>query len=162
MKSLVVVYTRTGNTRTVGERLASALGADFDLVISRASRDGAFGFVRSTYEATFGLLTEIAHPARKVDDYDLVVVGSPTWNGRVSSPVRTYLQQNRNHLRSLAFFATSSGRGADRALLQMRQIAGQSPRATLHVLEGEIGTSRADELVRNFALRLQGALPRAA
>ena len=152
MKSLVVVYSRTGSTRTAGQTIAASLGGDFDLVISSAPRHGPLGFLRSSWEATFGVHAQIAHPARKVVDYDLVVVGSPIWNSSVSSPVRSYLHQNRELLRAIAFFVTGAGVGADRALLEMQQIAGRAPIATL-----EIRGAISETTVGNFTQRLGAA-----
>jgi hypothetical protein len=153
MKTLVACYSRTGNTRAVGLAIASAIGADFDLVVSREPRHGALGYLRCNYDAMFARQSDIARPTREVVDYDLVIVGSPTWGSSLSSPVRTYLTRYASWLHPVAFFVTCSGHGGQRAIDQMCAIAGRDPVATLVVREANFQSGQARAVVDEFARR---------
>src|SRR5258707_5538551 len=132
-KALVVCYSRTGNTRAIATEIAKTIDGDLDLVISRENRDGLIGWLRCAFDATFERQTQIAHPARKVHDYELVIVGTPTWNAALSSPIRSYLARHASQIRAVAFFATCSGRAAERAIDQMCTLCVREPLATLAV-----------------------------
>ncbi|HBP51341.1 TPA: flavodoxin, partial [Candidatus Shapirobacteria bacterium] len=51
MKTLVVFYSRTGNTRRMGELIAQKLHADIDEIIDQKSRSGIIGWILSGRDA---------------------------------------------------------------------------------------------------------------
>ena len=106
MKALVVYYSRTGNTRLVAETIAEGLNADIEEIEDKKDRTGAFGYLRSGYEAIFKKLTEIQPNNKKTEEYDLVIVGSPVWVGRLSSPARTYMTLHGHKIKNTTFFIT--------------------------------------------------------
>jgi menaquinone-dependent protoporphyrinogen IX oxidase len=40
-------------------------------------------------------------------DYDLVIIGPPIWTSRVSTPVRTYIEENKAKFKRAAYFCTA-------------------------------------------------------
>lgn len=153
--SLVVYFSRTGNTKQIAEQIAAALGAELDPIIERTSRAGVIGYLRSGYQAFARRLVEID---TRLDPgaYDLVVIGTPIWDASLSSPVRSYLRHHRAALREVAFFCTCGGMGSDRVFAQMRAESGKAPRGTLVVREGDL--RRSSDAVARFVAKL-GARP---
>jgi len=151
---LVVHCSRTGNTRQVARELAAALGADLEEIGDPANRTGTLGYLRCALEAVLGVSAEIEPPRRDPARYDLVVVGTPIWFASVSSPARTYLWLERDRLPQVAFLLTHGGMGAERALGQMRALAGKRPVARLVVREREIESGSHGEKVASFARSL--------
>jgi menaquinone-dependent protoporphyrinogen IX oxidase len=137
MRTLVVYYSRTGYTRRVAESLAHRLHADLEEIASNA-RSGPFGYVRSAIEALFALQTRIRAPQHDPSDYGLVIVGSPVWFWRLSSPVRTYLSAHRRRLSRMAFFCTMGGSGSQRVFDTMTTVSGRRPVATLALTDRDI------------------------
>ena len=135
---LVVYYSRTGATRKVAEELAAITGWDLEPVIDTRSRGGVIGYLRSAADSLFRRPTKLIPPRHNPANYDLVVVGSPVWNGSVSTPIRTWLEERRGDLPALAFFATEGSRGAPRAFHQMAALAGGMPIATLELSSMEL------------------------
>ncbi|KKQ30010.1 MAG: Flavodoxin, FldA [Candidatus Shapirobacteria bacterium GW2011_GWF2_37_20] len=80
MKTLVVFYSRTGNTRRMGELIAQKLHADIDEIIDQKSRSGIIGWILSGRDAMKEYLTKITF-TKNPADYDLVIVGTPIWAG---------------------------------------------------------------------------------
>jgi hypothetical protein len=66
-------------------------------------------------------------------EYDVVVIGSPTWNGTVSTPIRTYITEQRDRFRDIALFSTGDAKEPV-AIRDMEGLAGKSPLATLHLV----------------------------
>jgi flavodoxin len=160
MRTLVVSYSRTGNTRRLARALARALGADHEEIRDRADRAGIAGYLRCGLEALLEASTEIGPPKHDPAGYDLVVVGTPVWATSVSSPVRTFLWLERQRLPAVAFFATLGGAGSERAFGQMRALAGKAPAATLAVRESDLARGVPAERVARFAEALRAGAAR--
>jgi flavodoxin len=106
VKTLVVYYSRTGTTKKVAEFISSKLNCDLEEIVDVKSRKGVVGWLRSGMEATTNKNASINESKYDLASYDLVIVGTPIWNGRISSPMRTYLNQNKDGLRRAGFFCT--------------------------------------------------------
>ncbi len=132
MKALVACYSRSGNTEALGEAISKALGADFDEIIDLRDRAGFIGYMRAALSSILGKLTEIKY-SKNPADYDIVIVGTPVWVGVETAAVRTYLSQNKGKIKRVAFFATSGGGGADKAIKSMEELCGKKPAATIQV-----------------------------
>jgi flavodoxin len=137
-KVLVVFFSRTGTTRCLAEHIARATHADVEEIEEHRSRRGILGWLRSGYEGTYRLSADIKPLHRNLRDYDLVCVGSPTWNRSLASPVRRFLQQYAGALPHVALFATCAGEGAAEVIVQMTELLGHSPLATLTMLEKDV------------------------
>ncbi len=76
MRSMVVFYSRNGNSTFVAEKVASELGADAEEVVDLKNRRGWLGFIRAGYDATRGKETKFEKTQKSPIDYDLIVVGN--------------------------------------------------------------------------------------
>jgi len=147
MKTLVTFYSRDGHTKRAAEIIAKALNADIDEIKDKKSRKGIIGFLRAGYDATRGKTTEINF-SKKPADYDVVILGGPVWNGRVTPAVRTYLLKNRDSVKKAAFFVTCADREG-KCLMQMREIYSGEILAEKVILRNEI-----EEGVKQFMEKL--------
>lgn len=156
MKALVVFYSRTGRTRIIAEAIARSLKADIEEVKEDEGRSGLLGFLRSGYEAVLGKLARIQPASKRPEEYDLVVVGSPVWVGRLSSPMRTYLTHHGGKIRKVAFFCTCIG-GEGKIFREMEMLSGK-PIAKLCVRDREIEAKEHIKKIQEFVKALQGEL----
>lgn len=140
---LVLYFSRTGTTRKLAESIAHATRADIEGLRERRSRRGIWGWLRSAYEGTYKRASEPLPLSRDLQDYDLVFVGSPTWNDALCSPVRGFLQRYGKSLRNVALFATCAERGADAVLQEMAELIASPPKAQLAIREYEVKRSAA-------------------
>ena len=154
MKTLVIYYSRSGNTRMVARRIADALGGEIEELTDQVDRKGIVGYLRSGREAFLGRRAKLNPIAADLSSFDLVVIGTPVWNASLSSPIRTFLQDHAAALPRVAFFCTLGGRGRDRVLRQMEQICGKAPLATLGVTEKMLNHEELTVAVDSFASRL--------
>jgi flavodoxin len=121
MKKIVVYYSRTGNTRFVAEKIAEVLKADLCEVIDKKKRKGRLGFITGGYDATREKLTKIT-VSKSIEDYDLVIVGSPVWAGKITPAIRTFLVSNDFSGKDFAFFLTQDGDEPEKTLENMKEI----------------------------------------
>ena len=150
-RTLDVYYSLTGHTRQIAQAIASARDADLEAIEDVVGRDTTLGRPRSAFEGLFGLRSDIREPRHDPREYDLVVVGTPVWSVRLSSPVRAYLSQQRDALERVAFFCTQGGLGGNWVLQDMARVSGRQPIARMVISESELNTPVAEEKVARFA-----------
>ncbi len=158
IRAIVVYCSRSGNTKTVAEEIARAIGADIEEIRDTAKRRGLIGYMRCGREGMRKMTTVLAAPGRNVSGYDLVIVGGPIWAGSMSSPVRTWLRAHAAEIHHAAFFLTHGGTARDAVLAEMASASRLRPVAELSVREGELGKAAAGERIAAFAASARHAV----
>jgi flavodoxin len=149
MKTLVVFYSRSGNTRTVGQEIAGTLKADLDEIIDTKDRSGIFGWLRGGRDAMRKISTAIK-VKKSPEKYDLVVIGTPIWAWTLTPAVRIYLSTNK--LRKVAFFCTSGG-SKGTVFRDMEKLSSR-PLATLELIDSEIARPESRKAIASFCRKL--------
>jgi len=159
MKScLVIYYSRTGITQEVARRVASACACDVEPIREERTRRGVPGYLRCGYEALARKSPAIMPIARNPGDYPLVILGTPVWAGRLSSPMRSYLEANKARLRQVAAFCTMGGSGGDKVLDEIAALCGKPLLARMVLTDHEIEADRDQEKIGRF-IRTAAAAP---
>lgn len=153
-KILIVFYSRTGVTKKIAEVIKQKLGGDSEEINSIKNRSGAFGYLISGKEATQKTLAEIKPATINPSDYDLVVIGTPIWAWNLSSPVRTYLTDQKIKFKKVAFFCTMASSGDDKAWAEMEKISGLAPAATLALTTKQVMTGNYEQEINSFVAKL--------
>lgn len=113
MKTAIVYYSMSGNTRYAAERIAQTIGADLiPLVPTKAYPDSGFKkFFWGGKSALMGDKPALEPYAFDPNAYDLVILGTPVWAGTIAPPLRTFIAENAASLRDkkVAVFACCSG-----------------------------------------------------
>ena len=107
---LCIYYSRTGNTKRVMETIAKEMDAELLALTDGVERSGLRGWLRSGMDA-MKLSTKPLNPletARPLEEYKLVIVGSPVWAGRMASPIRSLLKRRGLELHRVAYVVTRS------------------------------------------------------
>ena len=125
---LCMFYSRTGNTEETMKEIAAALEAELVEITDDVDRSGLRGFLRSGKEA----MRRSTHPLEKfqteknLEDYRLVILGSPVWAGRCSSPIRALLKRRGLEMKRVAYVLTrTSERHYEEIYDQMDQYTAQ-------------------------------------
>ena len=155
MKILIVYYSRTGVTKKVVEILKQKLNCYVEEIISVKDRKGLIGYLLSGREAMKGILAEIKPLAKNLADYDLVIIGTPVWGFNMSSPIRTFIVEQKEKLKKVAFLATMGGSGHERTFKNMVEIIGRQPIATLEFKTLEVKQNKMEEKINNFVDKLK-------
>lgn len=146
MKTLVVYFSASGETRRLAETLAAAVGADCAEIrpvtpYTDADLDWRDEHSRSTVEMKDPASRPAMLPMEKrAADYDAVFVGFPVWWYVAPTIVNTYLESEGLAGKTVVPFATSGGSGMGQTL---KKLAPSYPGAKL--VEGKVfraGTGR--------------------
>jgi flavodoxin len=125
-KIIVVYYTRTGTTKKVAEAIADYLKCEIEEIIDTKNRKGIFGWLRSGADATKERLAVIKDIKHNPASYDMVIMGTPVWGSNLTPAIRTYITQNKEKLKNVAFFCTAGGTG-EKALENLEIFIGRKP-----------------------------------
>jgi flavodoxin len=155
MKTLVVFYSRTGNTRRVAEEIQNNLDCDIEEIIDTKNRSGPLGYMKSGRDASSGKLTVLEDITHDPSQYDLLIIGTPLWAWHVATPVRTYIHQNHTIFSKVAFFCTAGGKSFDGAFKDMKELSGLAPIETLGIREKEIKDESYKTQVAEFVKNIQ-------
>ena len=79
MKTLVVYYSRSGNTKKIAEEISSKLKCEIEEIVDSKNRKGMLGWIISAIDA-HSKLTTIGEIIKDPTKYDLIVIG--TQSGR--------------------------------------------------------------------------------
>ena len=141
MTILVAYYSKTGNTKFTAEKIASFLHAELCEIRDKKNRKGIWGFINGSLDARREKITEI-EASQSVENYELVIAGSPVWFGKMVPATRTFLVQNDFSSRKVAFFLTSGSSDSEKAMGNMKKSVDES----VHIKEIEgLAVSKALE-----------------
>ena len=111
MKTLVVYYSRKGSVRKLALERAEELGADFLELETVTDVTGPSGFMRCGASAVTGKSMPIFPYDTDVSSYDKVIIFSPVWAGKVSTPVMEFVRKERRNIYEADYvFVSGSGK----------------------------------------------------
>jgi len=132
-KILIVYLSRTNNTRAIAEFIHQKVGgtivaleletpypADYNATVQQVARENETGYLPP-------LKTKI----ERIEQYDFVFLGFPTWGMRLPPPVKSFLRQYSLKGKTVIPFNTNGGYGEGSSFQTVRELCPQST-----VLEG--------------------------
>lgn len=141
MKTLVVFYSRTGTSWKIAQEIAKSINADLEELIDQKNRRGIIGYIKSGIDAIQKKRASLKQTEKDPSAYDLVVLGTPVWISNLSTPMRTYVDDNKKLLNKIALFCTAGGNSkhyASNCLRELEKLTGQKPVAFLGLDKNDI------------------------
>ena len=155
MKTLIVYYSRTGRTKKIAEKIQSALDGEIDRIQDIKNREGKLGWLFAGIDAEIKATTKLKGVQLNPSDYDVIIIGSPTWNGHVSVPIRSYIQQYREDLAHVALFSTGDVDKLN-AIEDMKEMLMKRVLTSMHFIrEKEIDNNKYHEKVETFVEKIK-------
>lgn len=147
-KTLVVVYSASGNTKAIADYIVSATGADlFEITPTEPYTSDNLDWTdpdsRVSREHDDESLRDVELTTTTVEnweDYDTVFIGYPIWWGIAAWPTDTFVKSNDFSDKTVIPFCTSSTSGLGESGKLLADEAG-----TGNWLDGQRFQSRADE-----------------
>jgi flavodoxin len=146
-KVLVVYYSRDGHTQKAALMLAEKFGADTERLVDKKKRTGPVGNSSAGMDALADRLTVIEKLKKKPDDYDVVLIGTPSWFSNPTPAVRTFVKQYNLKGKRIGVFGTAHLTGVESCLQELAELiskdgAGQIPKLALTHKDLEDGSLR--------------------
>jgi len=150
LNSLVVYYSRKGTTRKIGELISNEAEWEFEEIIDIKKRKGFIGFLKSGKDATFKKLADIKEIQKNPELFDLIILGTPIWNRRMTPAIRTYITEFKNKIKDVAFFCTEGGSGGQKTFDSMENLCEKTPISTLEITKNDIKNGDHKDKIKKF------------
>jgi hypothetical protein len=131
MKTLIVLYSKTGNTRKVAQRVKDALGGDIDEI--------------SFDEAAHTIAHELEPAA-----YERVILMCPVWAFSLPEPMKLYLERHKGDIKNYRLAVTCGMFGLGGCVSGCKKILGRGPESALKIRSKRIegGEYSLDKIVK--------------
>lgn len=96
MKTLILYYSYTGNTKSIADMIQSKIGGDTERIDTVVPYSGDYNSVvdQGHKEVNQGYMPEIKPLSVNLDDYDTIVLGMPVWWYTFAPAMKTFLTNN--------------------------------------------------------------------
>ncbi len=150
MKALVVYYSLGGNTEYTAKTIAKSLGAELIKLQPKKEFKSAKSFATFFFggmSTVFNMKPKLNNPKISLEAYDTVIIGSPIWASRFSSPINTFIKYNKLKGKTVCLFACHAGGGADKGFeLLKSKLSGVAIKATAAFKTPLADKSEADKI----------------
>ena len=139
---LCVYYSRSGKTKKAMEEIAQALDAELVELHDDVERSGWLGWLRCGMDSMRKTTQPLSpfETEKRLQDYDLVVLGTPVWAGRCSSVMRTFLKAHGKKLERVAYVVTRGSDGRNEDVYDQMDLYTARPRlAAASLRSGSVG-----------------------
>ena len=153
MKILVAYYSKTGITKKLAEILSKKLNADIEELEDKKKRSGILGWIIGGRDGMKKTPTEIGKLKKDPGKYDLVLVGGPLWGfNSVAPAARTFVVQNVDVIKKVAFFMTrGGGKPSASALIDLKNIvSAKAMDDVLDLRQSELNSEQSMEKINSF------------
>jgi len=125
MRALIVYYSLEGNTRLIANAIAEHTDADvLELIPKKEYPTSGFAkYFAGGKSAILKEKPELEKYNANLDNYELIIFGSPIWAGTFAPPLRTFLTEHSGMSnKKIAAFACSSGGGTAKCFTEIKQM----------------------------------------
>jgi flavodoxin len=106
MKTLIVYYSFTGNNQKLAIKLQQKLNCDLYGIQEVRKRKP----ITILIDLLFKRLPKVMEPSNDLSQYDHVIFIAPIWSGKIASPLRSFLINERSNICRYSFITVCSGR----------------------------------------------------
>lgn len=114
MKTLLVYYSKSGNTRKAAEKVQAAIACDIDEIQYNEQAHTAAGKLE---------------PA----GYDRVILMCPIWGFQLPEPMKAYLNQQKAGIKRYRLAVTCGGLGLRGCVSNCKKILGREPEKAVKI-----------------------------
>lgn len=151
MKTLVVFYSSTNNTKYIAEIIAKQLQADL-LAIKPKKKLPPKGFMRfflGGASTIFKMKPKLVNSAVDLNSYQNIIIGTLIWAGSYASPIHTFIKQNKIEGKKIALFACHASKeenAAQKCFIQLKkELSGNTCVSGQDFLDQSINTTENNE-----------------
>lgn len=148
MKTLIVYYSRTGNTEKLANEIQKQTGGVIEKIEDNINRRGIIGYLKSGFQASKKYAVSINEASNNPKDFEQVIVVSSIWAGTINSPIRAYLQKYSKEINCYQLILVRMGSQIESVVAEVTDIVGKPPIKALGIIDKQIkeNTIKIEEL----------------
>lgn len=125
MKTAIIYYTMSENTKYAAEKIAEILDADLiQISPQKAYKDKGFvKFIWGGRSALMGEAPKLMPYQFDAASYDRIILGTPIWASTFAPPIRSFIRENPMiSQKELGAFACCGGGDTCKAFLKLKEL----------------------------------------
>lgn len=125
MKTLIVYYSFTGNNQALAINLQKKLNCDLYRIREVKKRKP----ITILVDLLLKRLPKVMKPTNDLRQYDHLIFIAPIWSGKIASPLRSFLVNERMDISRYSFVTVCSGRPHQQSWImnELRKVLGKEP-----------------------------------
>lgn len=122
MKSIVIFYSLEGNTRLIAEKLAQTINSDILELKTKTEikREGFTKYIWGGKQVLFREKPELVTFHKDLNQYDLIIFGSPIWASKYVPAFNTFFEDNKFLNKKYALFNCNGGGKTEKIFQQFK------------------------------------------
>ena len=121
MKTIVLYYSKSENTKIVAETLSRELNTDILRIKEVKEKDSFVNKISSSFNALMENKTDIKPRNIDLTEYDSVYIGTPTWAGKPTPAIITLIDRLDLRGKDIFLFTTMSSDNGRSAIERMEE-----------------------------------------
>ncbi|MCL2774577.1 MAG: hypothetical protein FWD71_14705 [Oscillospiraceae bacterium] len=142
IKTLIVYYSRSGKSEIIAKDLQNRTGCDTDKI--EYANKNKISFIGAGFEAAFRKKVKIKGAGHNPGDYERIIFVTPVWAGKISTPIRSYMSENKANIKSYSLIATCGGSEIAGAIKDAADIMQKEPAVSERYLSKQIDENTYD------------------
>lgn len=106
-KILIIFYSRLGNTRKIAFDISVRIESDIEEIIDYKKRNGIINNIIGILDASIKNKTQIKEINYNLENYDLIILGTPLWACKITPAIRTFLEKYQQNIKKIILFSTT-------------------------------------------------------
>jgi flavodoxin len=149
-KALVVYYSLDGNTKAAAEEISEKLSCDSEEIrlVKPMPKSNFARFIVGGGQATLKKIVPIKPLEHTPKNYDCIVIGTPVWAGKPSSPIMSFIDGCSQKEKIIAAFSSSAGGDNGKCVAALRK---KLPSIVLDCALGDRRGKYADRNTENIS-----------
>jgi multimeric flavodoxin WrbA len=127
MKTLIAYYSHSGNNEKVAHELKNRIGCPIYQILEKKRRKT----ISILWDILFKRNSKLTSSSVDLKEYDNVILVAPIWSGRVSTPMRAFIEKERDNLNNYYYVTVCNGEVGQKEKLssELSALANRSPRS---------------------------------
>lgn len=105
MKSIIVYYSHSGNNEKLAFELKERIGCDIHKISEVKKRKT----ISILFNFFFKSNSKLSSANINIKEYDNIILVSPIWGGKIASPMRAFLEQEKKYLDRYFYITLCNG-----------------------------------------------------
>ena len=123
MRKFFVYFTLTGNGKFIASTLEEMGYISLQIEMQKeVKKVGFFTILKFGGRAMFGKKEKLKRYFKDFEEDDQIIIGSPIWNDRLSTPILTLLKEMDFNKEKTKFILYPAGKGTKKSLKQLKKM----------------------------------------
>ena len=161
MKTAIVFYSMSGNTKFTADKIAEKTGADLiEIKPEKTYPDKGFRkYLWGGKSAVMGDTPKLLPYEFDAGKYDSIIFGYPVWASNFAPPIRTFIKENLEKIaqKDFSVFTCYAGSGAEKSIDKLKNfLLIKDFKATLILIDPkEKPSEENDKKIKDFISNLE-------